>query len=146
MEQIVTAQFERQTAEQRVNRFESENASWLYGVDPQSGGQVLTPKGQAFYNEIATLREGGITDPQVLLQLATRLVGATTVRTNSDSCACSDTGRTLTAACARSPGQSTSCQFQPTGYVSAKRFAAGLLFSAGWWLSPARTRPSCFRQ
>lgn len=74
--QIVREHLEQQQVEQRVNRFEVENSNWLYTVDPQTGARVPSAKGQEFYNEIAGLRERGINDPQTLIDLASRLVGA----------------------------------------------------------------------
>ena len=76
VQRIVAEHFDRQQTEQRVNRFEADNAGWLYALDQQTGTQILTPKGQTFYNEIANLRERGIDDPQTLIDLASRLVGA----------------------------------------------------------------------
>jgi len=76
MQQVISEQYARQQSEERVNRFEADNAAWLYTTDPHSGGTVLTPRGQVFYDEIANLRERGISDPQTLIDLASRLVGA----------------------------------------------------------------------
>ena len=76
MRTFIAEESQRQAEEQRVNRFEADNANWLYSVDPQSGQQVLTSKGQVFYAEIANLRQRGITDPSTLLELASRLTGS----------------------------------------------------------------------
>lgn len=76
MQQLVAEEFERYGVSQRVNSFEAENASWIYTIDPQTGNRILTPQGQVFYQEIETLQESGVTDPQRLITLAMRQVSA----------------------------------------------------------------------
>lgn len=76
IEQIVAEQLSRQATESRVNTFEAENAAWLYAVDPATGQRVLTQRGQDFYDEIDTLREAGVTDPNRLISLAMRRMGS----------------------------------------------------------------------
>jgi len=78
MQKLIAEEFERYGVSQHVNSFEAENASWLYTVDPQTGNRVLTPQGQTFYQEIETLQEAGVTDPQRLITLAMRHISAST--------------------------------------------------------------------
>jgi hypothetical protein len=72
IEQMVSEHLARQSTEQRVNTFEQENAAWLYAIDQATGQRVLTQRGQDFYDEIDTLREAGVTDPNRLISLAMR--------------------------------------------------------------------------
>jgi hypothetical protein len=76
MQKVIAEEFERYGVSQHVNSFEAENASWMYAIDPQTGNRILTPQGQVFYQEIETLQEAGVTDPQRLITLAMRHISA----------------------------------------------------------------------
>jgi hypothetical protein len=53
-----------------VEKFETENATWLFDANKQ-----LTPKGQEFSQAVEALRADGITNPQRLADLALKLIG-----------------------------------------------------------------------
>lgn len=55
-------------------KFIEDNKAWLYTAD----GKAFSPEGVRFRDAVAELREQGITDPQRLANLATRLSGIDT--------------------------------------------------------------------
>lgn len=55
-------------------KFIEDNKAWLYTAD----GKAFSPEGVRFRDAVAELREQGITDPQRLANLATRLAGIDT--------------------------------------------------------------------
>lgn len=75
VEQMLEERFTgyQQTQQQMslLDKFESDNAAWLY----QPGTQTLTEKGQAFAKEVQALREDGVTNPERLLARAMQAIG-----------------------------------------------------------------------
>ena len=74
LNQAVEERLSSRDTESLVNDFEKQNAGWLYQKN-DTGQQLMTEKGQAFYQTINELRDAGVNDPQTLLKLATRMHG-----------------------------------------------------------------------
>ena len=72
MEQAVEQRLSQREVKSYVDDFERQN-QWLYTKD-QAGQLTMTPRGQAFYQAINTLREAGVNDPRTLLNLAVKMV------------------------------------------------------------------------
>jgi len=62
-------------AKTAIQQFEQDNASWLYQKDQATGQNLPTEQGQAFLNTVNTLRESGIKDPAMMLQVASKIHG-----------------------------------------------------------------------
>lgn len=58
-----------------VSSFEDNNASWLYEIDPTTGSQVPTERGNQFFDAIDEIKADGITDPEKVLKYAMKMVG-----------------------------------------------------------------------
>ena len=74
IERIVEQRMEAQQTASNAERFEQDNAQWLYAQDQNTGQRVMTEQGQQFYEAINYFKERGVTDPQSLLECATRTV------------------------------------------------------------------------
>jgi hypothetical protein len=67
---------QQQTAQQSVvEKFEQENAEWLYRKNVVTGQHEPTPDGQALIQAITELRESGVQDQSKLLELALKVTG-----------------------------------------------------------------------
>jgi hypothetical protein len=63
-----------QAQEQFVNKFEEDNAKWLFKTNIL-GEKSLSEQGQKFASTVAELREAGIQDPQRLAKMAMQIAG-----------------------------------------------------------------------
>lgn len=71
----IERQFGRQQRMGEVQRFEQENAAWMYQQD-QTGNYVPTEQGREFLGHVKMLRENGMRDPGQIINVATRMMGA----------------------------------------------------------------------
>lgn len=75
VEQLLEQKFEQAQKQSAVSRFESENQSWMYQTDPDTGTRVLSSDGQRFVDTVSELRGSGIEDPATLIKLAQKYTG-----------------------------------------------------------------------
>ena len=64
-------------AQGAVEQFEAQHAHWLYQTNPQTGQQVATQQGQAFFETVQDLQANGMTDQAKILEVASRMHGIT---------------------------------------------------------------------
>ena len=72
-QEVAQQQLTNYQQENFVEKFKSDNTSWLYHQDGR-----LTSDGQRFADTVAELREQGIKDPQILANYALKITGINT--------------------------------------------------------------------
>lgn len=76
VQDALSGQQERTAKESYVQSFERENSTWLYSIDPQTGQQVLSDRGQEFIKASNEARdEFGIEDASARIKYAQRVLG-----------------------------------------------------------------------
>lgn len=66
--------FSQQKVASAIDTFESQNAGWIYQVDP-FGNKTLSNEGNVLFNELQSLQQAGVQDPQTRLDIALRSTG-----------------------------------------------------------------------
>jgi hypothetical protein len=75
VQKVIEQTFAQRETQSFVDKFESENAGWLYQQAP-TGQRTMTEQGKAFYDAIGVLQDSGVTDPRKIVDLATKMVRA----------------------------------------------------------------------
>lgn len=76
MEKKIEERLSSMQTQSFVDKFESDNADWLYVKDQTTGQLNMTEKGREFYDAISQLKQNGISDPRTLIDFAKRMVAA----------------------------------------------------------------------
>jgi hypothetical protein len=66
--------FSQQRTQTAIEQFESQNAGWLYSQDA-FGNVSASQDGQRLFDELRTLQDAGVQDPQTRLNIALRSTG-----------------------------------------------------------------------